>query len=380
MKKAAGIQFLLCSLFSFLSATSWSLEDVRAQATEQNLRVLSGRIHKILEYRLEGLNHCDSSSRGDIEVRFKHFPKYSDQQDIVLNLIDLYLETYKVVAPCFEKLALSENIFHQAERKKFKSFANLSKVSHTLRQIFDELDPNCISVQVPNKYGVYDPFPCMAGESMLANTLGVSGEGSDFYSETTKFINNLKQSIADQSEVPSSIDLYQNFLGESSDNISSRERFLATITALTSSTSSLNSYIQGYHFYFFHKVLLRTGSAEQALLLFQNMRLHVDEFRTLMAAFQRRNLRTVIGVQTVSRANHHDLMAAYMACHYREKSWVYRQWLPVALGYAYETYDFKAHVVNDKAGVRESLRGFRVDTRRHQAGVKWGSQFCGVRP
>jgi hypothetical protein len=78
----------------------------------------------------------------------------------------------------------------------------------------------------------------------------------------------------------------------------------------------------------------------------------------------------------MKKKNRHDYMAAYLACHYRQENRLIRESLPILLGYAYESFDFKSHMIDDHDSFKAAKENFVTDTTRYRTGTYWGYQFC----
>jgi hypothetical protein len=386
--QTTGAFLLLLSLFHSVSQAA------NVDLVAQNQRVLSGRVHKILESRFVGLNHCPADTKSELETEFKTLPVYSEKREVVLKTLDLYLRSYtKVTGDCRKALDLAEQNFHRGERKKFALIDGvLSHVCKTtptettvqtdrdcrfkVHQVFSELDPHCVSLQVPNASNVYDPFPCLAADYLVGKSLVNEKTWKSFLFRTQGFLENLRQALSDPNAPTTGIDLWKVYLQDNPDQAELRETFLAEIDFYFSSFHSASSYIRGFHDHIWSFVLFKTNSAEETLNYFISSRLIVDQFRTLNTWAGKRHIAFNIHGITTKDKNRHDYMAAYLACHYRQESRLIHESLPVLLGYSYESLDFKSHVIDQHVSWKDSKENFLTDTNRYRTGSYWGYQFC----
>ncbi len=378
---------------SFGAQATQKIDDPIVYLTQQNYRVLSGRVHKMLESRLSDISACSSSDRDYLIARYDRLPVYSDQKNIVLDTLDLYLESYRLTGSCRRALDKNEKSFYSGERSKFSAIHSiLNKVCTTqnnlstesldrscrfkFNQVLADLDPHCVSLQVPNSSNEYDTFPCMAADYMVGKSLVSEKNWQTFLPRMKNFLSNFRQVFLKPNLKIDGIDLWQLYQNGQVDNGQLREEFLAEVNFFFSSFHSASSYIRGFHDHIWHFVLFKTGSAEQALDYFVSSRLVVDEFRTLHGWAEKHQIPMNIRGIEMSGKNRHNYMAAYLACHYRDESRIFHESLPVILGYAYESLDFKSHIVDDHDTYGVAKENFVTDTTRYRTGVYWGYRFC----
>lgn len=388
--KLATLLLTAFPLFTFNSIASAN----PAELVAQNYRVLSGRVHKILETRLTGLNACTTSFRADLEADFKNLPRYSENRAEVVKILELYLQSYREASGgCRASLDQAEKSFQQAERKKFSfldnvldhlckeapdnnSVQNARSCRLQMHQVFSDLDPHCISLQVPNSQGFYDPFPCLAADYLIGKSLVNHQSWRSFLPRSHAFISNLHEALSQPTAPKTGVDLWNLYLQENSDQADLRESFLAEIALYFSSSNSEVSYITGFHDHIWSFILFETQSPENALDYFITARLNVDMFQTLVRWAKKMHIDLKLhGIESKSK-NRHDYMAAYLACHYRKQSRVIHESVPILLGYAYESFDFKSHMIDDHDSFKAAKENFVTDTTRYRTGTYWGYQFC----
>ena len=182
----------------------------------------------------------------------------------------------------------AENNFHTSERKKFSAIHkslnflcskdNLidprlnSKCVDSLSQIIRDLDPRCMSVQVPNPREYYDGFPCLSGDNLIGRFLLEQSHAESIANEMQEFMGNLRTHLADLGRRDYGIELYNSYLGNRPDSVLLRKRFLAIIALYTSSMSSYASNVEGYHDMMWKTVLMQTKNSEKALDIFNKIR------------------------------------------------------------------------------------------------------------
>lgn len=402
---ASGLFFVTIFCAHLSPVRSWALSEspelltpaVRSKLTAQNHRVLSGRFHEILDFRLSGLAKCDAGTRVDLEARFARLEPSSRNQEVAIATLQLYADSHKVEPICRAALDRAERRFHRIERRLFAPLSGLVSVlcssearagsrdiecESRIVQVLADLDPNCIRVQVDNPSGQYDAFPCMAGDYMIGRDLLEGSAAREMITEVRTLLqrihrlSHIPEGSEDGEARPRSIDLYALYRDSRVDTSGRRQRFLAIWTMLNASTHSMSSYLQGYHHQIARATLFASGSAEEAVIAYVESRLLTDEFRALRAS---KGLQFTIGAVVTTGMNRHDFMAAYLACRYREENRSIHQRLPKLLGVAYESMDLISHL-KDGDTLKDAWRALKVDTRRYRRGVRWGFDFCSTAP
>lgn len=377
--------------FFFLFNNSVLAQSSEELLTEQNYRTLSGRVRAILEVRLQGLNNCDKNTQKTLQEKFNSLYSYSNRKADVLIFLDLYQESLNVDYKCRQSLDAAENNFHKMERSKFSfihksldlfcSKNNLinpslnSECVGSLSQILRDLDPHCMSTQVPNPKEYYDGLPCLSGDNLIGRMLLEKSNAESLAKEMQEFMGRLRIDLGNKEKREYGIELYNSFLGKRQDSMFLRKKFLAVIALYTSSMSSYASNIEGYHDMMWRTMLIETKSSERALQAFNKIRISVDDFRTLKSWMIEKKLNVTMTAQKLSKMNRHDYMAAFLACYYKERSPSLQKLVPLALGYAYESLDFVSHL-REGITFHESVENFSKDTGRYRYGVQWGSLFC----
>ncbi|MEK6774431.1 MAG: hypothetical protein AABY64_10845 [Bdellovibrionota bacterium] len=382
--------FLVLSLI-ILNSKANALS-VTEKLTEQNYRTLSGRIRAILEVRFQGLSACESKIQNSFQERFNSTHYYSNKKSDVLNVLDLYLDSLRLGKNCRASLDSAEMKFHQLERKKFsaihasvdllcnenKSLINPSektKCKTAVAEVIRDLDPHCMSVQVPNPKEYYDGLPCLSGDNLIGKFLYDSKNPDLVESEIRSFVERYKFALQNAEKRKNGIELYNEFLGPQQDTTLNRKRFLAVVALLTSSTSAYGSYIEGYHDEMWRMTLFATQNSEKALDIFNKVRILVDDFRTLREWSIEQKFNITVAAQNIRSINRHDYMSAFLACYYNDRSAIIQKWFPLILGYAYESFDFITHLRQGDT-VEEARASFSRDTRRYREGMAWGTAFC----
>lgn len=391
LRKSLFTVFLGWFLF-FIPKTSLAEKSAIEILSENNYKVLSGRVYAMLTYRLQNLKSCDLSTHSKLYNQYMSLAKYTNSKVEAAKYLQLYYETYQVSNSCKESLDKAELAFHQMERKKFSSFYfvidKLCSSSSSdyiyegqnckveLTKILQDLNPHCISTQIDYDKKYHDNFECMVGDYLIGRTLYHSYPTPEEFISKSKefFLNFWNQSYKKQNS--ESLELYSVFLGNQKDTSHLRKTFLATITMLLSSTQSMSPYTKGFHDYFWRRKLFDSKSPEQAVELFNSAKLLVDEFRTINRIIQEKNKNILMVNQPMSALNRHNYMAAFLACHYQNQSKAIQKGLPLMLGYAYESLDFIDHIKNDGDSVKVAYKNFEVDTNRYKVGVKLGYTFC----
>jgi hypothetical protein len=173
------------------------------------------------------------------------------------------------------------------------------------------------------------------------------------------------------------LELYSIFKKDKTDDYQTRHRFLAIMTFLLASTKSTSPYIKGFQDNIWRSYLLKTGDAKKSVALFNDFRGITDEFKTIHNIILSKKSPVTMLNQDIRHINRHNSMAMFLSCHYIKKGKAARRALPVALGYAYESFDFHSHL-KDGDTFKQAKENFATDTKRYRTGVKAGEQFCSL--
>lgn len=375
-----------CSL-SFAEKTSIEI------LSENNYKVLSGRVYAMLSYRFQKLNLCSLNYHRSFYDQYKNLKKYTDSPDEAAKYLQLYYDSYQVDKDCKKVLDEGELMFHRMERRNFSSFYLTvdkscsskkssdfvyegSNCKNELRKVLQDLNPHCISTQIDYNQKYKDSFECMVGDYLIGKILYHSFSTPEEYIKHTKefFLNYWNLSYSEQSKP---IELYDIYKLNQSDTLPVRKTFLATITMLLASTQSLSPYIKGFHDYFWRRKLFDSHNALASVQLFNSSKLLVDEFGTIHRLIQSKQKNILFLGQPINALNRHNYMATFLTCQYRDQPEPIKKGLPLLLGYAYESLDFISHIIKEGDTLEQATDNFTVDTNRYKLGVKLGDTFCG---
>lgn len=359
--------------------------------SENNYKVLSGRVYAILSYRFQKLDECPRETHQNLYDRYQKLAKYTDSKDEAVKYLQLYHDSYQTDGNCKKALDQGELMFHHMERKKFSSFyffidklcskENSSEFIYEgkdckteLKKVLQDLNPHCISTQIDYNKKYQDNFECMVGDYLIGKILYHSyATPEEFVSKTKEFFLNYWNISFTQTSSP--IELFNVYTLKQPDSLAIRKTFLATMTMLLASTQSLSPYIKGFHDYFWRKKLFESHDAVAAIELFNSAKLLVDEFKTIHPVIQSKQKSILFLGQPTSALNRHNYMATFLTCQYSDQPDSIRKGLPLLLGYAYESLDFISHLKEGDT-LKIAADNFREDTNRYKLGVKLGYSFC----
>lgn len=395
--KIFEILFLLNWLFPiFTGSFAMALDSGEEVIQKSNTKYLSGRVHAMLAERLTGVTRCSLSTQNELLSHFNTFPKYTEDKTILEDLVSFYHKTYQQADFCLKSLNAGEIHFHNLERNRFSAYYSLAhKACRTasdinrnydgvicttrFSQVLLDLNPHCISTQVPFDPKYHDSFICMAGDILIGKKLYEFFQNPyDQFFEIKEFLHRYwdlaHQALASNSE----IEMYDIFNVGKSDTYETRLRFLSVMTFLLASTKSTSPYIKGFQDFIWRTHVLKTGNAKEAVDLFIKFRGITDEFKTVNGLLMEKKAKITVIKQDIRTVNRHNMMASFLACNYRDHSQAIRKILPLAMGYAYESYDFISHL-KEHISLEQSLGNFKTDVRRYSVGVNTGERFCSFR-
>jgi hypothetical protein len=384
--------FLLVILISLFSSLGFAQKSPAMLLTEQNYRSLSARVHEILRYRLQGLNQCDAETSRRLMAAYVGLRHDSIERDDSVRALAVYLSSFKVNADCKKKLDSAEMNFFTLERKKFSFVgaainpvcgATITNGSILVRrhcidgfdQVMADLDPHCTTIQIKNANGLNDPFPCMAGDYMTGRVLVTPASWMSFLATQANFLNRIRAAMKSPQAKTQGLDLWQLYRDTQPATAPLREEFLASLNFYFGSYHSMSAYVRGFHDHIWAFVLMKSQSPETTVDYYVRSRLLVDEYRTIEKKADAAKISFRISRMSLEGKIRHDYMAAFLACHYRNHNVLIRNRLPVALGYAYESLDFKSHI-QDGISLKASRENFVTDTNRYRTGARWGYAFC----
>lgn len=387
----------IAPLFFLLLISDWARaqSEIIEQLSQQNYRVLAGRVEASLSQRIKISSEACSSQQLTLwRNQHKGLNKITDSKLRAEKALRILLGTFEVSPACRESLDKSEASFLQNERQSFQIFQILSQnfcridtaeliqfqddhakdpfLQHkdclfTINQIFSELDPHCVSVQVGNKKGYYDPFPCMAADYFIGRILYDRKNPWTLVQTTRQFFLNLQELIYRKDRSP--IDVSEEFLKVAGDIRLNKKKFLALMTLLSASTDSAGSYVKGWHDYFWRASLLQYRNPRMTVDFFNQTKLLVDEYRSLSKNLVLQKPWTQVGPTLLKEMNRHNYMAAFLSCHYQNTK------LSVALGFAYEAKDYFTHLAEGDS-LATAYENFKHDTNRYKQSSRWGLEFC----
>jgi hypothetical protein len=375
-------------------AQSQTKEEIIIQ--NSNIKFLSGRVYAMLNSRIQGVADCDVATQNSFLSEFKTLPKFTEDKNVLERAVSLYYKSYQKSGKCQISLNAAEMRFHSSERKMFVFSAYYKSVrpacnfplsvemayndvpcADELSQILSDLNPHCISTQVPFDPKFFDSFICMVGDIMIGKFLyGTFPNPKDQLTEIKTFLHSYwNQSHSDNTQGKKT-ELYDVFGIGKLDDYKTRARFLGVMTFLLASTKSTSPYIKGFQDYIWRRHVLKTGDAKTAVELFLGFRSITDEFKHVNSIILSKKFKITLLNQDVNDLNRHNIMAMFLSCHYVTKSKKVRKGLPLALGYSYEAMDFISHIVKDGDTFKQATENFSQDTNRYDMGVEIGVTFC----
>lgn len=382
--------WLLVTMFCSLSFAQSSAEEVLQKS---NVKYLSGRVYAMLAERLLGVTRCSFAIQNDLLTSFKKFPKYTEDQAVLEDLISLYYKTYQVGGNCQISMNSGENTFHDRERTKFSGYFSVARklcnalpsidrnyndvaCESQLSQILSDLNPHCISTQVPFDPKYHDSFICMAGDILIGKKLyEFFPDPYDQFTEIKSFLLSYWNKAHQALTTNTTLELYSVFKDDKTDSYRTRLRFLSVMTFLLASTKSTSPYIKGFQDYIWRTHVLKTGNAKEAVDLFVKFRSITDEFKTIHTIIEQKKIKVNVLGQDMRAINRHNMMAMFLACNYQGQAKIIRKGLPLASGYAYESFDFLSHI-KEHDTFEQALENFKTDTNRYDTGVSIGEKFC----
>lgn len=238
-----------------------------------------------------------------------------------------------------------------------------------------ELDPVCATAFAPDQSsGEIEVNTCIAGHSILFSKI-ISQGIDQALSDSTSFIWEVYNQV-NQAKPHSKIDYWQIYRKMGRDN---PMQFLSMLASLHTIAASGQGYIDQFEESIVRYQLKQTHSSTSALRVFESFvdrRDRMPQYRNLA---QEKQISITIDGEDFTNYNHHDVIAAFLTCHYRETSRsTAGHLLPTALGIAYEAKDFVANMSTGWS-LKEALAKFRRNVHRYKRGRDLGEKLCAAR-
>ena len=239
------------------------------------------------------------------------------------------------------------------------------------------LRPRCSKVNKPGLNNYLDSLPCHAGDEMSAKIL---------LRQDPNLVGSHRFMLAiwNASQTSRAVELFPYFLKEMNliDNHQSRLFYLAWLAFGTAGTTSMAGHLEGWSLEFVFGGLLSGMPAEDVLNRYLLQKDIKDSFSFFLSEAKRAHVRLQFFVPLQSQGNgfgsdelnRHDFMGAFLTCHLLGEGLA--EYLPVALGYAYESLDMVTHLTQEKWSLRQSVTNWKVDVSRYHRARAIGLEFC----
>lgn len=382
-------QAILPTLFLF-TVPSVQAEDFR-NPDEFRRSILSGRVNRVLEIRVEALRGCARTMGEALQVDAvsqalrEASSSALSNTDRLLRSLDAYRMSVQIKrshSGCAEKLREADQILFEEERVKFRSArvgAHLISLNPAglspLDYLFIQLDPWCASVTSANFDGSHDGNPCFAGERPILTGLRdtENKRGQTFYAagaDVDFFLSNLARRVESKSQAIDFTELFRPG--------TEKRRIFSIMAYLYSAGTSELGWVDGFGEVFWRASLDQGSSAQGALGEYLTWLNRKDQFVALRAKFRQDRLAIYLFGKSVKNWNHHEFISALLSCDYQSSGeGLLARTVPEALGLVYEGKDFVSHL-KEKMGIESSFDNFITDVTRHQRGGYLGRTTCSL--
>ncbi|HXH30871.1 MAG TPA: hypothetical protein VNJ01_08665 [Bacteriovoracaceae bacterium] len=382
------LQFLLMVL------TLANLSPAAANVREHTAKILNFRVSEILYHRGEGLRACARTSKQSAASENQKFhARFDDLNKTYFNSYQERLETFLELLGttqhhpvCQAEIAHADQKLRNIQRKTFvvpsaiaqsaclaSPVLTILKCHQQVKALITELDPFCATQNSENYFGVKDPNPCMAGDSILAKTLRRPQDPTQ--ENLTRFLNSLEAAVRAASP-GSQLDLWHVFRETHRDDVENRKLFLGFLNFFYYAMGSAGGYVDGISDVYWISAVNDGNSARDIFPEFFSLRQKVDRYGFIIKKLAKdKGMSFTMNGRSVTDLNRHDFMSMFLACHFKPYGNLASRIIPKLLGTGYESLDFVSHI-RSNVGVRTSVENFRVDTARYAQGSNWGNAFC----
>lgn len=415
MKIALNFAKIALHPFVFFGLVLFPAVGLAAPAADLNaiqshrLRILYNRVHETLSYRYEAAGKCVLATRSLDAARLRAAlapllkahglaPTAEDVED----LLAAYRESEALGAkgsPCRKYVRAGDTKLSDREQKPFETAITIARGACFLEDairlpliplggvpsscpisadaLIASLHPFCATKVAAALDGSMETNPCFAGDRLVTAGLE-SKKAADISAEVIAdgFLSRI-ESMVSRAAGGSGVELLAAYpLLRNIRNFESRKRFLALLAFFYASPGSDAGYVDGFGDHFWRDSLKQGKGARESLVRYLEWKNRRDRFALVLGAVAGKKLRLRVNGHDFTAANRHEIMSAFLACHFRGLDEdLAAEVIPLMLGYAYEGKDFVSHLEGG-AGVKESIRNFRADTGRYHRGMEFGYAFC----
>lgn len=375
------LSYRFLTVFSVVSGilTVFSTFSEAATPVEFRREILFKALHERQVYSQQGLYRCDLRTRNadvhqlSVDIWNQRNAAFSNQA--LLKRLELQMSVDRVRSTCKRELNEYEGKLDRIQRKPFLVVEGLIASNPLLSSALPlvlELDPVCTTAfGADQSSGEIEVNTCIAGHSILFSK--IVNQGIDqALAESTSFIWEVYNQVS-RIQPNSRLDYWQIYRKISRNNAMN---FFSMLASLHTIAASGQGYIDKFEENIVRYQLKKTGSPEEALKAFESFvdrRDRLPQYRN--QALDKRASIEIDG-EDFTNYNHHDVIAAFLTCHYREtgRSTV-GHLLPTALGIAYEAKDFVANL-STGWNIGEAIAKFRRNVHRYKRGRNLGEKLC----
>lgn len=330
-------------------------------------------------YSQQGLNVCYKRTHDPVVYQatvdlWNQREALSDNEPL-LKRLSLQGEIERIRYFCKKELSAYEGKLEEKQRAPFKTIYGILSVVPGFTPalaVMAELDPACTTAfGADQTTREIETNTCIAGHQILFSKISKMGFQQEI-SDSTAFIWEFHRQL-EASKAGDSIDYWKIYRKIGKSNAMD---FFSMLTALHTIAASGQGYVDKFEERVIQNSLTTERSAPRALKLFEDFVDRRDRMPQYRNGAAKKGVKLLINGVPFDGYNHHDIISAFLTCHYRETGRsALGHTLPKALGIAYEAKDFVANV-GSGWNIGEALKKFERNVKRYQRGRDVAEGLC----
>lgn len=245
----------------------------------------------------------------------------------------------------------------------------------TAKTIMSALRPHCFQSLRRGLAGFYENHACFGGDIAMNADLERA-----FGASKPSMVANAAELLARAAldATPGSrLDILST-LSDLSPGLSNRDAMALLAATGTSGNSGMTGWMQSLEDRWLIEGLLSNlplKAVYQNTMLLQSAKANYIGLREIVDS---KKLMLTLGTRLINRWNRHNLMAAYLACHFSHLPKTDVTSVIAKIGVGYESKDFVSHLVSG-VSLKTSIENFNQDTERYRSAGAAGYELCRAR-
>lgn len=386
--------FLMPLVIAGANASAFSLRNLDAA---EDL-ALGDRLAQILERQRMIVLMCASGAIEMHEVN-KTFPRWTPRpSESAATDADAIkaetLERLRIVAgnvprvrDCAEKTRIFRNLFEALSPRSAlpsKTIFRTSCLSSSheagclkeMAAMWEGTRPHCFRSLRKGLAGFFEDHACFGGDVAMNEELSRS-----FGQEKYRFALEIGEAwlvAARNAADGDRLDL-REVTGDIVPNVSVRQTFVMAAALGSSGNSGMTGWLQGLEDRWLVESLADGKTAETIYTEVKLLQAAKIRYQAMRDTVEKKKLDLTIGEARLQGWNRHNVMAAFLSCHFSDLKRGNVVSLIGLLGVGYESKDFLSHLL-EGVGWQASKRNFQQDTERYRVSGRIGYDLCSKNP